>query len=235
MTIAQFLKTGPAKAGPALSPFAPMPTTIPPIEPVSTEPTVLVVDDDEALRQSIGELFSSVGISTLLFGSPAEFLAHPLPDSPLCLVLDLRLPGASGLELQAHLAHMERKIPVIFMTGHADVPTSVRAMKAGALNFLLKPFCEQDLLDSVTDALRQDEARRTEEQETVGIRQLAMALTPREREVLRGVKRGLLNKQIAHELGITEITVKMHRSSAGRKIECKSVADMLRKLDMLQL
>jgi FixJ family two-component response regulator len=121
------------------------------------------------------------------------------------------------------------------MTGHADVSTSVRAMKAGALNFLMKPFREQELLEAVREALRLDEARRVEDRETVGLRHLAEALTPREREVLRGVKRGLLNKQIAHELGISEITVKMHRSSAGRKIACKSVADMLRKLDMLQL
>lgn len=204
-------------------------------ESVETGPLVLVVDDDESLRESIADLFASVGLPTCLFGSATEFFDYPLPVRPCCVILDLRLPGASGLEVQAHLNRLGRNVPVIFVTGHADVPTSVRAMKAGAFNFLTKPFCEQDLLDAVADALRRDATRLTEDVEVEGLRALAKQLTRREVDVLRGVKRGLLNKQIGYELGISEITVKMHRSSAGRKLRCASVADMLRKLELLQL
>lgn len=157
------------------------------------------------------------------------------PDGPTCLVLDLRLPGSSGLELQAQLASQGVDIPIIFITGHADVPTSVRAMKAGALDFLSKPFREQELLDAVTDALRRDGERRSAQRERDSVRQLAQELTTREIDVLKGVARGLLNKQIAYELGITEVTVKMHRSSAGKKLKSISVADMVRKIDLLGL
>lgn len=196
-------------------------------------PLVLVVDDDPDIRASLTDMFNSVGMDTLVFASTAELLKHDMPNRPSCLILDLRLPGSSGLDLQARLAEDGVKIPIIFITGYADVPTSVRAMKAGALDFLPKPFREQELLDAVAEALRHDRQRRLEDNERNAVRVLAESLTPRERDVLRGVARGLLNKQIAHELGITEITVKMHRSSAGRKLRSVSVADMVRKVELL--
>lgn len=200
-----------------------------------TDPIVLVVDDDPEIRDSLTDMFHSIGMASATFGSTAELLSHGLPDRPSCLVLDLRLPGSSGLELQAQLAELGVHIPIIFITGHADVSTSVRAMKAGALDFLPKPFREQELLDAVADALRRDGQRRVENAERREVQSLATQLTPRELDVLKGVARGLLNKQIAFELGITEITVKMHRSSAGRKLRCVSVADMVRKVELLAL
>lgn len=196
-------------------------------------PLVLVVDDDPDIRASLTDMFSSVGMDTLVFASTDELLKHAMPDRPSCLILDLRLPGSSGLDLQARLAQDGVNIPIIFITGYADVPTSVRAMKAGAVDFLPKPFREQELLDAVAEALRHDRQRRLDEDERNEVRQLAKSLTPRELDVLRGVARGLLNKQIAYELGITEITVKMHRSSAGRKLKSVSVADMVRKIELL--
>ena len=199
------------------------------------KPLVMVVDDDADVRNSISDMFASVGIEAIGYGSTADFLHATAPDRPSCLVLDLRLPGSSGLELQAQLAAAGIRIPIIFITGHADVPTSVRAMKAGALDFLPKPFREQELLDAVSNALRHDVARREAARERNGVRELAQSLTPREIDVLRGVARGLLSKQIAYELGITEITVKMHRSSAGRKLKSVSVADMIRKVELLAL
>lgn len=200
---------------------------------VDDAPLVLVVDDDPDIRASLTDMFNSVGMDTLVFGSTAELLREAIPDRPSCLVLDLRLPGSSGLDLQARLAEDGVNIPIIFITGHADVPTSVRAMKAGALDFLPKPFREQELLDAVSEALRRDRQRRLDDGERNEVRILAESLTPREMDVLRGVARGLLNKQIAYELGITEITVKMHRSSAGRKLKSVSVADMVRKVELL--
>lgn len=202
-------------------------------KPVETLPLVLVVDDDPDIRASLTDMFNSVGMDTLVFASTAELLKHEMPNRPSCLILDLRLPGSSGLDLQARLAEDGVNIPIIFITGYADVPTSVRAMKAGALDFLPKPFREQELLDAVAEALRHDRQRRTDETERNEVRLLAQSLTPRELDVLRGVARGLLNKQIAFELGITEITVKMHRSSAGRKLKSVSVADMVRKVELL--
>ncbi|GAO56379.1 MULTISPECIES: response regulator transcription factor [unclassified Novosphingobium] len=196
---------------------------------------ILIVDDDQDIRDSLTDLFGSVGMRTTAYGSTNEMLGDTLPDGPTCLVLDLRLPGSSGLELQAQLASQGVDIPIIFITGHADVPTSVRAMKAGALDFLSKPFREQELLDAVTDALRRDGERRSAQRERDSVRQLAQELTTREIDVLKGVARGLLNKQIAYELGITEVTVKMHRSSAGKKLKSISVADMVRKIDLLGL
>lgn len=198
-------------------------------------PLVLVVDDDPDVRESLTDMFLSIGIEAATFGSTAELMAYGLPERLSCLVLDLRLPGSSGLELQAQLAERGLHIPIIFITGHPDVPTSVRAMKAGALDFLPKPFREQELLDAVADALRRDGQRRLDDGERNEVRVLANQLTPREVDVLRGVARGLLNKQIAYELGITEITVKMHRSSAGRKLKSVSVADMVRKVELLAL
>lgn len=194
---------------------------------------VIIVDDDNDLRETLGDLFTSVGLDSLAFPSTSALLAHGIPDRPSCIVLDLRMPGASGLDLQARLAEMGIRVAIIFLTGHADVPTTVRAMKAGAVDFLPKPVREQELLDAVADALQRDRARWTEDNAAREVFRLAKHLTPREIDVLRGVKRGLLNKQIAFELGITEITVKMHRSSAGRKLKVNSVADLIRKLATL--
>ncbi|AHE56062.1 response regulator transcription factor [Sphingomonas sanxanigenens] len=198
-------------------------------------PVVLVVDDDPDIRASLTDMFDSVGMKVQVYASTAALLGDTLPNGPSCLVLDLRLPGSSGLELQTQLARDGIDIPIIFITGHADVPTSVRAMKAGALDFLPKPFREQELLDAVSDALRRDGERRHGQRERDVVRDLARHLTARETDVLRGVARGLLNKQIAYELGITEVTVKMHRSSAGRKLKSVSVADMVRKIELLDL
>lgn len=198
-------------------------------------PLVLIVDDDPDVRASLSDLFLSVGLASASFGSTDELLAFALPNRPLCLVLDLRLPGASGLDLQATLARMDIHIPIIFITGHADVPTTVRAMKAGAIDFLSKPFSDQDLLDAVSEALRRDRRRRAAQDEIDQLQALATKLTPREIDVLQRVVRGLLNKQIAFELGISEITVKMHRSSAGRKLKTRSVADMIRAVKLLGL
>lgn len=196
---------------------------------------VLIVDDDEDLREALGDLFTSVGLQSRAFSSTASLLAHGIPDHPGCMVLDLRMPGSSGLDLQAHLVAKGIKLPIIFLTGYADVSTSVRAMKAGAVDFLPKPFREQELLDAVSSAILRDRARWAERLAARDVHRLAEALTPRETDVLRGVFRGLLNKQIAYELGISEITVKMHRSSAGRKLRSNSVADLIRKLEILEL
>jgi FixJ family two-component response regulator len=204
-------------------------------EGVADTPLVLVVDDDPDVRASLTDMFVSVGMDTRVYASTAELLQDELPARPSCLILDLRLPGSSGLDLQSRLVADGVHIPIIFITGHADVPTSVRAMKAGALDFLSKPFREQELLDAVADALRRDAQRRLEDSEKNEMMRLGEHLTPREKDVLRGVARGLLNKQIAYELGVTEITVKMHRSSAGKKLRSSSVADMIRKVELLDL
>ena len=198
-------------------------------------PLVLVVDDDADVRDSLADLLGSVGIETELFSATGDLLRAGIPNLPCCLILDLRLPGAGGLELQAKLAEMQERVPVIFLTGYADVSTSVRAMKAGAVDFLPKPFRDQELLDAVSSALRLDVERRLGETSLRETQQLAESLTPREIDVLRGVRRGLLNKQIAFEMGISEITVKMHRSNAGRKLKVVSVADMVRKIVLLDL
>ncbi|MBB40916.1 MULTISPECIES: response regulator transcription factor [Hyphomonas] len=201
----------------------------------TNEPIILIVDDDPHIRASLTDMFRSVDMETAAYGSTGELLGAGFPDRPACLILDLRLPGGSGLELQSRLAEMGVAIPIVFLTGHADVPTSVRAMKAGAVDFLPKPFREQELLDAVANALKHDTARRAADLELTQVRALAESLTPRERDVLRGVARALLNKQIAYELGIAEMTVKMHRSSAGRKLQTVSIADMISKIRLLNL
>ncbi|WP_428679399.1 response regulator transcription factor [Reyranella sp.] len=201
----------------------------------SAAPLVLIVDDDPDMRSSLQDMFLAVRIDAIAFETTAALLSHGFPDRPCCLVLDLRLPGSSGLDLQAYLTSHNVQIPIVFITGHADVPTSVRAMKAGAVDFLPKPFAEQELLDAVNQSLRADGLRRVEVSIKGELQRLAEQLTPREIEVLRGVARGLLNKQIAYEMGITEITVKMHRSSAGRKLKSVSVADMINKIELLDL
>jgi FixJ family two-component response regulator len=199
------------------------------------EPVVFVVDDDASLREALADLFASVGLRVETFSAPAEFLRSPIADGPCCLVLDVRLPGLSGLDLQADLAKAKRELPIIFVTGHGDIPMTVRAMKAGAVEFLTKPVRDQDLLDAVQRALELDRCRR-EEQRSVNEQQARFgALTPREQEVIRFVCAGLMNKQIAGELGVTEITVKVHRGNAMRKMGAKTLADLMRMAQVLRL
>jgi len=196
---------------------------------------VIVIDDDVDVRQSLENLLLSVELNVALFGSIAEFQAAQLPEVPTCMVLDIRLPGASGFDLQAHLERTGRHIPIIFMTGHGDISMSVRAMKAGALDFLTKPFRDQDLLDVVTEALERDRQRRHADVALQAIRELHAGLTPREKEVMVLVTRGLLNKQIAGTMDLQEITVKIHRGNMMRKMGARSLADLVRMAEAIGL
>jgi len=189
---------------------------------------VFVVDDDPSVRRAIKRLVGSMGLQVELFGSAQEFLQGPRPEVPSCLVLDIRLPGISGLDFQRQLAEAEIRIPVIFITGHGDIPMTVRAMKAGAVEFLPKPFRDQDLLDAIQAGLARDRAERQQRVEINTLRQRLESLTPREREVLPLVVSGLLNKQIAGELGTSESTVKVHRSQLMRKMGADSLAELVR-------
>ena len=195
--------------------------------------TVYVIDDDPSVRGGLDSLLRSVGYDTRGFASPRDFLASPRSERPACIVLDVRMPDASGLDFQDELARMGYVIPIIFLTGHGDVPMSVRAMKAGAVEFLLKPFREQDLLDAIRQALEIDRARLRKQAAEVDLHERFSTLTPREREVMALVARGLLNKQIAAEIGLSEITVKVHRGQAMRKMRADSVADLIRMADNL--
>jgi FixJ family two-component response regulator len=195
---------------------------------IEPKPTVFVIDDDAAIRDALQSLISSMKLHVELFGSAAEFLQRERPDVPSCLVLDVRLPGISGLDFQRKLTEANRSIPVIFITGHGDIPMSVRAMKAGAVEFLTKPFRDQDLLDAIHLALERDRARRQQESEMIVMRERFESLTPREQEVLPLVVSGLLNKQIAAELGTSEITVKVHRASVMRKMQADSLPDLVK-------
>ncbi|MBO9127764.1 MULTISPECIES: response regulator transcription factor [unclassified Rhizobium] len=197
-------------------------------------PLVVVVDDDEGMRDGVRDVLRSVGIDSLGFSSTAELLAEPLPDRPGCLILDVRLPGLSGLDLQAKLNGMGNKLPIVFMTGYADVPMSVRAMKAGATDFLTKPFRDQEMLDAVSVAIERDRARRLELGAANEAIAAAASLTPRESEVMEAVAKGLLNKQIAHLLTISEVTVKIHRGNVMRKMNVTSLADLVRKVEILK-
>src|SRR6202167_5123821 len=189
---------------------------------------VFVVDDDASIRDALKSLIRSVGLKVEAFGSPREFLQGKRPDAPSCLVLDVRLPGESGLDLQRELAEANIHIPIIFITAHGDIPMTVRAMKAGAVEFLTKPFHDQDLLDAIHVALERDRAKRKQEAEIAILRQRWESLTPREREVLPLVVSGLLNKQIAGEIGTSETTVKVHRSQLMRKMGADSLAELVR-------
>jgi FixJ family two-component response regulator len=189
---------------------------------------VLVVDDDPSMREALAALFRSVGLTTEVFGSTAELLNRNPPDVESCLVLDVRLPGVSGLDFHARLARLWREIPVIFMTGYADVPMSVRAMKAGAVDFLPKPFRDQDMLDAVGAALAHDRARRIILEAIATLHARFRSLTAREREIMLHVASGLMNKQIAAAVGLTEITVKVHRGNVMKKMEARSMADLVR-------
>ncbi|HEX4043522.1 MAG TPA: response regulator transcription factor [Xanthobacteraceae bacterium] len=197
------------------------------------EPTVLVIDDDASLREALSRLFRSVGIEVKTFASASEFLHDRLPDGPRCLVLDVRLPGLSGLDFQAELAKADIDIPIIFMTGHGDIPMTVRAMKAGALEFLPKPFRDQDMLDAVQTGLERDRDRRRAATDAARLRTSFEQLTAREREVMGYVTAGLMNKQIAGELHVSEITVKVHRGNVMRKMGAKSLAELVRMADAL--
>jgi FixJ family two-component response regulator len=190
-------------------------------------PMVFIVDDDASLREALTNLFASVGLAARAFASGADFLRIAGYDGPSCLVLDVRLPGLSGLDLQAELAKADMLVPIIFVTGHGDIPMSVRAMKAGAVEFLTKPIHDQQLLDAVQRALEQDGARREEQKAVRDLRARFEALTVREQEVMACVVAGQLNKQIAHTLGVSEITVKVHRANAMRKVGAGSLAELV--------
>ncbi len=204
-------------------------------EQPDAQSTVFVVDDDGPLREALRGLLRSVGLRAEVFASAADFLKLKLPDTPACLVLDVRLPGVSGLDFQAELAKADIRIPIIFITGHGDIPMTVRAMKAGAVEFLTKPFRDQDLLDAVQIALERDRARRAENQALLEVRAHFESLTPREQQVIGFVTAGLMNKQIAAELGVSEITVKVHRGSVMKKMKARSLADLVRMADALGL
>jgi FixJ family two-component response regulator len=190
--------------------------------------SVHIIDDDKLLRESLGDLLRSMDYRVMLYGAAAEFLNIELPDVPACLVLDVRLPDKNGLELQEYLTSLNIRLPVILMTGFGDIPMSVKAMKAGAVDFLTKPMRDQDLLDAVAAAIRIDQDRRRVLAQIAPLRQRYALLTPRERQVMALVASGFMNKQVANELSITEVTVKMHRSSAMRKLEVRSVAKLAR-------
>ena len=197
------------------------------------EPTVLVIDDDASLREALSRLFRSVGLKVKTFASAPEFLQDKLPDGPSCLVLDVRLPGLSGLDFQAELAKADIDIPIIFMTGHGDIPMTVRAMKAGALEFLPKPFRDQDMLDAVQTGLERDRDRRRSATDAARLRASFTSLTAREQEIMGYVTAGMMNKQIAGELKVSEITVKVHRGNVMRKMNAKSLAELVRMADAL--
>lgn len=201
----------------------------------SAEPMVFVVDDDASVRESLSSLFRSVGLRVELFSSAQVFLKHERANAPACLVLDVRLPGLSGLELQRELAEHGNPLPIIFITGHGDIPMSVRAMKQGAVEFLTKPFRDQDLLDAVQQAIERDRQALKLRTEQAELRTRHDLLTAREREVMALVVRGMLNKQIASELGTTEITVKIQRASVMKKMQAVSVTDLVRFAQKLDL
>jgi len=196
-------------------------------------PLVVIVDDDPAVRESLDSLIRSVGLATRLFGAPAELLQGALPDVPGCIILDVRLPGISGLDFQDQLARQGIALPIVFMTGHGDIPMTVRAMKAGAVDFLSKPFRDQEMLDAVTAAIERDRQRRSATAALDGQLSAYATLTAREREVMTHVVAGLMNKQVAGVLGLSEITVKIHRGNVMRKMGVRTLADLVRTAEAL--
>ena len=196
---------------------------------------VFVVDDDPSVREALGSLFRSVDLQVELFGSTAEFLQHKRPDGACCLVHDIRLPGVSGLDFQAQLLQANIRIPIIFMTGHGDIPMSVRAMKAGAVDFLAKPFRDQDMIDAVLTAIERDRQQRAAGGSLSQIQQRFATLSARQQQVMLLVTAGKLNKQVAGDLGISEITTKIHRSVAMRKMGARTLADLVRMAEALKL
>lgn len=191
-------------------------------------PLVFVIDDDESVRKALDSLLRSVGLEVRSFASPQEFLRSKRPDAPGCLVLDVRLPGLSGLDFQRELSESDIHLPIIFITGYGDVPMSVRAMKEGAIEFLSKPFRDQELLDAIQLGIKRDRARRAEADRLSSLRERHQSLTSREREVMALAVTGRLNKQIAADLEVSEITVKVHRSQVMRKMQAKSLAELVR-------
>jgi FixJ family two-component response regulator len=198
-------------------------------------PTVLVVDDDASVREGLNSLFQSVGLDVKLFASAPDLLRQSFPDAPCCLVLDIRLPGLSGLTFQTQLAEANIHIPIIMVTGHGDIPMSVMAMKAGAVDFLTKPFRDQEMLDAVAKAIERDRNRRESERAVSELRRLFETLTSREREIMARVTAGLMNKQVAAELGVSEITVKIHRGHVMKKMGVRTLADLVRAAEILEL
>jgi FixJ family two-component response regulator len=203
------------------------------ISPADEQPVVFVVDDDSSMRATLTDVMRSVGLQVQTFASAREFMGSKLPDAPGCLVLDVRLPGQSGLEFQRTLAESGMDLPVVFITGHGDVPMSVRAMKAGAVDFLIKPFRDQDLLDAVHAAIERDRARRQHVIGLADVEERYRSLTERERDIMALVVVGRLNKQIAAELGLAEVTVKAHRSQLMHKMGAKSLPELVRMADRL--
>jgi FixJ family two-component response regulator len=199
-----------------------------------TKPSVLVVDDDPEFRDSVARLLRSVGHETRHFSSVSDFLKADLPDGPTCLVLDVRLPGQSGLELQRELAAADRQLPIIFITAHGDIPMTVQAMKGGAIEFLTKPFRDQELLEAVDTGLARDRARRESDKALGALKERFGTLSSREREILFQVTAGRLNKQIAHDIGIAESTVKVHRTNLMRKMKARSLPELSRMADILK-
>jgi FixJ family two-component response regulator len=201
--------------------------------PSAKESIVFVVDDDASMRRGLANLFQSVGLKVEVFGSASDMLQSNLPDVASCLVLDIRLPGLSGLDFQAELAKANIHMPIIFMTGHGDIPMTVRAMKGGAADFLTKPFRDQDMLDAVVTAIERDRKRREAGKIVANLQALLETLTSRERQILALVSSGLMNKQIAAEVGLAEITVKIHRGHIMKKMGAKSLVDLVKKAETL--
>lgn len=196
---------------------------------------VFLIDDDPSIRDALKSLLRSVGLEVQAFGSAHEFLRSKRPDAPACLILDVRLPGPSGLDFQRDLAESNIPLPIIFITGHGDIPMSVKAMKAGAVEFLTKPFRDQELLDAIQQGIERDRTRRQDAVVVAGLRERYLALTPRERDIMARVVTGRLNKQIAADLDVSEVTVKVHRGQVMRKMLAKSLADLVRMADKLDI
>jgi FixJ family two-component response regulator len=198
-------------------------------------PTVLIIDDDPDFRESVGRLLDSVGLHSQQFSSVSDFFNAPPPDGPTCLVLDVRMPERSGLELQRDLAAANRQVPIIFITAHGDIPMTVQAMKSGAIEFLTKPFRDQDLLEAIQAGLARDRARRERDRDLDALRERFETLSSREREIMLQVTAGRLNKQIASDMGIAESTVKVHRTNLMRKMKARSLPELSRMVDLLKL